>query len=99
MLSPRKQPSEGRKTLNVRLPITTLDHLKKTAKMAAGHPTYSTISSIVEAGIQAELQRLEKLLATTYPDLAHGFDHHDADPPPARIVHRPSDNHVSPSRR
>lgn len=69
MPGPKKKPSGERKNLTVRLPAATVERLKQTARMAAGHPTFSTVTSIVTDGINHELDRIEAVLAATYKDL------------------------------
>lgn len=92
MPGPKKKPSGERKNLTVRLPAATVERLKRTARMAAGHPTFSTVQSIVTDGINHELDRIEAVLAATYKDLEPpigGSQRHDPVRLPAINNHAP----------
>ena len=62
--------SPNRKALNVRLDADIIARLKRVARDAAGTPCYSTVTSIVEAGIVAECERIEVILASAYKSVA-----------------------------
>jgi len=65
MTKPRRT---DRRILSVRLSIAQIARLKRVAKDGAGRPLYLTLAGVVEAALNTELDRVEKVLDATIVD-------------------------------
>lgn len=62
----RQRSPVPKRTLTVRLPVSTIERFKQVARDAAGMPTWATMGSMADAGISAECDRIEAVLKAAY---------------------------------
>ena len=92
MPGPAKKKSDGepRRTLTVRLPLSCIERIRRVAKDASGYPLYTSMSGIVEAGIDVECTRIESILRAAY---ANADPAGTGMPSPLRTL---GDRHIGP---